>query len=261
MTNHRCPRHPNRMAAPGLMVCSGDDDRPGCVQQLGASLDYLASMWDELAWEHLASHGGFGHQSHGSRPPCSLDVIEAMDASGGTHGETPIAHVVAEWCRVVVEDRRLVAPSHDTGQRARWLGTQVGWLCGQDFADEAINELRDAARALAGLLGDSRQGQCTSCPTEGCTGTLVVDMAQARRGMGESEPDTVCRTCGRGTSPSMLLRMARVGDVDGWLDAAAIEAVLGVSRSTLDRWARSGRISREHGRYLLAEVVRAKDVA
>ena len=257
MTERPCPRHPNRMAAPGLHVCSSVASQAewlGCLERLEADLRYIADHWGDLEGQHFATTTQSQlNTAYGSRPPCNLSVIEATDVRGTTHGDEPIALVVQAWCRVVVEDRRLVPPT-DTRNQARWLLRQAEWLCGQDFAEEPIDELRQAARALAGLIGDRDQGQWIRCPTEGCTGTLRVDMGQLRQQWHESEPEVTCRRCGQGTSPSMLMRMANSGDVDGWADAEAIEVATGISRATLDRWAKAGRIKREHGRFLLAEV-------
>lgn len=266
MSDLPCPRHPDRMAAPGLVVCSSRCDRPehgrceghGCEQQLARALRRIATLWPDLADQHFATTNvSHINRVHGSRPPCNLDVVEAMDTEGRTHGETPIAHVVTTWCRVVVEDRRLVAPV-ETASQAQWLITQVPWLCAQDFADEVIDELRECARSLAGLLGDREQGQWVHCPTEGCRGTMRVDLGQ-RWVEHNVDPLVWCKMCGRSTSAGMLLRMAQSGELEGWADADVMTLAYGVSRSTLDRWAQSGRIDRDHGRFRLDQVAAARD--
>lgn len=231
-----CPRHPNRPPEPGHLLCHA------CITWMDRDLAYLAGHWHHLAALHTSTSANSGTRTVHPSPPCPVrvDVLDLAD---------DIQAVVSAWMRLVIEERDLNPQDspQNTPQAAVWLRRHVDWLSGTPYGDDAADELSDARRRLASIIGDTNRGQRVECA---CGNTLRLELA-------DLEATIRCRRCGYSTTAGMLLRMVVTGEIVDRdpVDADTITHVTGIPRSTLDRWARAGRIRRDHGRYWYSEVV------
>lgn len=235
-----CPRHPHRQTTGGARLCAT------CIQTAGANLRYIATHWHHLHQLHTSTSANNGTHSPRLDPPapCRVDVLDT---------QRDLAAILHAWTRLIVEDRELSTSPTSPPAQAMWIATvHLEWLTATDFADEAADEFRDMRWTLATVIGDTRHGQRVNCPLDECGTPIRINI---------TDPDehVQCRGCGATWTAAMLLLHAVTGEAEAWVDAEAITAVTGISRPTLDRWARGGHIRRRHGLYVLGEVIAYRD--
>lgn len=255
-----------------------------CAARLRRSLAALP----EIAAHALAAVApGVGSGALGTGDPRRAPIdLDAADPTGllvrlepaDPSTEVTILEALEGWERVVREDRGLSAfgPAslarsilrHDVGRPGQvtltgtcgFLATQLDWITTEpEFDVRGFAEL--VARCRAALSrwdadASDRGGWRVPCPTTTdageCGRILVV------RDIGEGADVVWCRGCGRGWEPRRLVLVAG-RDAQVWADPEAAAAWANVTRRTLERWAKAGRVRREHGRYFMPDVRDAID--
>ena len=233
-----CPRHPTRQPAPGLLLCHG------CLTGMRMDLTYVEVHWHHLDQLHTAGGTGNGRTIHADPPaPCRIDVLDHQRDLGA---------ILMAWTTLIVEDRQLSRPPTHPAAQARWIATiHLDWLAATDFADEARDEFHQMRDTLAVVIGDGRTGQRIACPLDDCGFPIRINVH-------DPEEWVTCRGCGVAWTSGRLLLHAVAGETEAMVDAEAITSVTGVSRSTLDRWARHGAVRRKHGMYSLGDVMKVR---
>lgn len=246
--------HPRHGATPplpadGLMLCER------CLARLRTDLAAIVSLWGLLAEMVTVSNGGTAGTAAGkpgSRPPCSLDILDITDPRGA------VCQQIGGWARMVIEERQLSAAPADAEQAARLLTIHADWVAAQPWADEAAQEIHDAAYAIRRACRDLEYrwtvGTCTMPGPDGddCGGPIQVDVQHLATWSADRDDydkrsmiRLVCRACGDTWTESDLDGYMVVNDV--WLPIDDAAHQLGTSRRTLNRHAAAGRIRRRRG--------------
>jgi len=249
--------------------------------------DNLAALPEIAARALTATTPGTGSGTLGTGDPRRAPIdLDAADPTGllvrlepsDPSTEVTILEALEGWERVVREDRGLaafgpasLARSTRAGDTARpgpatltgtcgFLAAQLGWITTEpEFDLRGFTEL--VARCRVALSrwdaeASDRGGWRVPCPTttdDGeCGRVLVV------RNIAEGADVVWCRGCGRGWEPRRLVLVAG-RDAEVWADPEAAAAWANVTRRTLERWAKAGRVRREHGRYFMPDVRDAID--
>lgn len=156
--------------------------------------------------------------------------------------------VLSTWTRDVMDTYGLAGPKRGD------LSSLVGWLRSHlpSMANShpAISDFAYEVRALArrGLRVaevDLDKRQRVTCPTDECSGTLRISVA-------DLEAAAPCRQCGRDWTTAQLLNVAT--NSDEWVDEEVASLSTKTPGSTLRRWAKAGHIQRKNGLYRLASI-------
>ena len=237
------------------LVCQRPTDRMACLRceanmrcQLNQIVEYQAMASDNL----VPGQGGDGRATERTLGinVAALDTCAAFDA----------IMVLESWERVWREDYGLTAygpasaARSDAGE-ATLLGIVnflQAWLsktCDEHPAvDEFASELRGLHRQMQQAAGQTRRAAWrVTCPTD----TDEGECGQQLKVSGEDFGGQVtCRSCRTTWPVERLLRVvASSRHAELWLDPEAASEWLGVHIATLRRWAKEGRIKRDHGRY------------
>ena len=236
-------------------ICQRATERMACERcehhmrgQLFHIVEYQALAGENL----LPGQGGDGRSTERSLGinVAALDMVAAFDAIA----------VLESWERVWREDYGLTPYGPASAEREPTAeATLVGivnflqaWLsksCTEHPAiDEFAHELRSLHRSCQQAAGQTqRSAWRVTCPTDTDDG----ECGRVLRVSGEDFGGYVtCRGCSTTWPVERLLRVvASSRHAELWLDPEAASEWLGVHSATLRRWAKDGRIKREHGRY------------
>ena len=142
------------LALPGLRLCRHHHGR------LARDLADITLHWSLLSELHEPGRGGT--DTHGKRAdppaPVNLDVADITDP------RTSQVIAAMGWAQIVVEERRLAAVPSDVADAAALLARHIEWVAAQDWADEACDEIGQAARMLRHITGDSPDAPLGKCP-------------------------------------------------------------------------------------------------
>jgi hypothetical protein len=221
-------------------------------------LTALAATWAPTS----SGDDGSARGKPGSRPPCDLTALDdalGIDALG----------TLESWERVIREDFGLVPYGVATEAAGASLTQCVGFLlhwlerlCDSwPAVDEFAREVRDVRGRLTRYDETAERGTMRiPCPTPDdhggeCGMHLSVSPSDLSRVV-------TCRRCGESWNVDRLLLVA-LSDPELALrmDPDAASYATGIDVMTLRRWATTGRISVRHGRYDLAEIRQAREVA
>ena len=246
------------------------------ADDLAAIVD-LAAM--ASAWLMPGSTGPAGSRSvPSSRPPLNVEALDPALASVPGH-HAPLLVLLEEWCRLIRAERglspygpaslewavngprsavgesRAVSGGNDTSVTlvgcVAFLRAQVPWITAEpgfpleDFAAE----VREFVRVLRRWDTEAERinAYVVECPHETDAGTCGHRLRIAGD---DAEGWFHCPRCRTEWSVDRLMLVwAETSDAAMWLDAEAVTRRYGVDRTTLDRWVRSGRMSKWHGLY------------
>ncbi len=211
--------------------------------------------------------GGGSRSVPSSRPPIDVDALDATlglplvlaDPGDPSSGE-PILTLLWSWERAIREDRHLTPPALLDDPLTLvgvcgFLLAHVDWVESTPDFDVAglAGHARACARALARHDPDRPARRIhVPCPAPGdggdCGAPLHVDPT-------DLGAPVLCRRCGEQWTADRLMLVAwSAPGATAWVDPEAAAYATGVDVSTLRRWARAGRIAREHGRYDLGSI-------
>lgn len=92
--------------------------------------------------------------------PCRLDVVDLRDP----RSDTPAIHLIGEWTRLVVAERRLAAtPTLPTSQ-VQLLLTNLDWLARHEVAADFASEIADVHYWLRQAAGLTPPPPLFTCP-------------------------------------------------------------------------------------------------
>lgn len=237
------------------LLCQHETQRMTCDRcehrmrkQLGDLIELQALASENL----IPGRGGDGRATERTLGinVAALDSSAAFDAIA----------VLESWERIWREDYGLAPYGIASSERTPTAeGTLLGivtflqtWLhktCNEHPAvDDFAHELRGIHRAMQQAAGQTRRTAWrVTCPTDVDEG----ECGQVLRVSGKDFGGQVtCRSCRTTWPVERLLRVvASSRHAELWLDPEAASEWLGVRAGTLRRWAKEGRITREHGRY------------
>ncbi len=220
------------LALPGLRLCGHHHGR------LARDLNDIVTNWSLLAELHEPGRGGTG--THGKRadPPAPVNI----DVADITDPRTSQVIAAMGWAQIVVEERRLAAVPSDVADAAALLARHLEWVAAQDWADEACDEIGQAARVLRHITGDMPDPPIGTCPD-------IDPAGEADRCGGPLRwvDGTVSLVCGRCAGTWMagdLVNLGRVSPVNLWESVTNIALMLDVSDRTVRHWAATGKIRR-----------------
>ena len=237
------------------LICQRDTQRMACTyceatmrRQLSEVVDYQAMAGDNL----VPGQGGDGRATERT-----LGInIAALDTSAGFDA---IA-VLESWERLWREDYGLTPYGPASAQREPTpeatltgiVGFLQSWLdktCTEHPAvDEFAAELRGVHRRSQQAAGQTRRAAWrVTCPTDTDDGECGTQLRVSGEDFGG---EVTCRACSTTWPVERLLRVvASSQHSELWLDPEAASHWLGVHAATLRKWAKDGRIKRDHGRY------------
>ena len=237
------------------VICQHTTERMACDRceaRIRLQLDDLPRFMEMASGNLLPGQGGDGRSTERTLGinVAALDVAAGFDAIA----------VLESWERIWREDYGLTPYGMASAERdPRPEPTLVGivdflqsWLdktCAEHPAvDEFAAEVRGLHRRSQQAAGQTRRAAWrVTCPTDTeddeCGHQLVVT-GQDFGG------HITCRACGTTWAVERLLRVvASSQHSELWLDPEAASEWLGVHAGTLRKWAKEGRLRREHGRY------------
>ena len=249
--------------------------------------DIVRLCADAAAWVMPGtSSTGYVAGVAGSRPPLSIEAIEPEYAlvrldPDDPSSDLPILEALENWERLL-RDERGFAPygpaslARNAAQEARegtvgaieaqgavnatrvTLTGVVGFLRAQlDYATtEPTFALEDFAREIRLCVNvlrrfdPERDGTATwrvDCPHDTGEGTCGKAL---RIGGDDLDRYFDCPRCGTEWSGHRLLLVAAdTSDAAMWLDSEAICERAGITRKSLERWVREGKVAKQHGLY------------
>lgn len=262
-------------------VCSHDSDHMACAKcervmyrQLGEILNFVA-----LAESNLVPGSGAG--GRGTERPIGIRV-DALDLVAGFD----VLPQLESWERLFREDYNLTKYGEVSGARSRVVMVRMpahdghsippqiaisGYMSGTvlflqqwlpriciDHAavDEFAHELRQLHRQAQSASGQSpRTSWNVACPSDIDEG----ECGNRLRVNGEDfDGHVTCRQC-KTTWPVQRLLLVAASSTNSaiMLDPEAAARMYNVSTKTLQRWAKAGRITKEHGRYDVRQIQQA----
>jgi hypothetical protein len=243
------------------VVCSRTDSQALACDPCRLRID--GQLSGILAFRHLAEDelqpGRGGDGRSGER---GLGVrIDALDFVAGN----TVLDVLELWCRDIRETYGLsqwgpasLDACRGQADPALALLTDVigflrAWLprLTVDFVpiDDLAREVRDCwLQAQRAANAAPRTAYRVACPTIDDDGDDCGRMLSVAGD--DLEGEVTCRSCRTTWSVDRLLTIV-ASDTSGaiWMDAETAARRAGVDERTLRRWARDGRVTREHGRY------------
>lgn len=213
-----------------------------------------------------SSAGGGSRPVPGSRPPLRVDALDPENTHV-TGYEATVLELCEAWERMIRCDRGMAPYGPASAARISdglyagtsaslvgvvgFLGAQVSWMTTEptfpleDFADE----MRACVRVLRrwDVDAEDRGGWMAQCPHDTEQGTCGKRL---RISGSEVESYFHCPRCGTEWSVDrLMLVLAETSDAAIWLDPEAVTRWYGVDRTTMDRWVRSGKMTKWHGLY------------
>lgn len=205
-----------------------------------------------------ASTGGSGTEASLGLRVAALDLRQGGDVIG----------VLASWDKAWA-DWYQDAPAVDWTRRSRHHSDPVGRtlidICaridaqldracavdtGIDVFAQELNDLHAAARIAARTTGSRHQE--VTCPADRDAG---ICGARIRISGLELHDVVYCPRCqSRWELHRLLLVAASDREAGVWLPVDDVALLIGVSKPTLNRWAKDGRVQREHGLFELQSV-------
>lgn len=247
-----CTRHACEPGGPCEPTCRAPRATLGvtcerCADRIRGNLDELLVLWERTedpGWPS-AGTGGIGGKT---KPlPGGTDWLSWRQGA-------ELFGTLGSWARDWQESFGLVGPSDGRLPTVvRWLTTHLEGACSdhpaiEEFASEVGDLVRLGRRAAR---TDQATGQRVLCPAEvggaTCGRRLAIDVARP-------EELVACRSCGTRWTSARLLLVALGSSGEAWIDPEAAGRLVNRSPATLQRWARSGRIVRRNGLYLLQSV-------
>ena len=237
------------------LICAQETDRMACTRcevtmrrHLSEIVEYQALAGDNL----IPGQGGDGRATERSLGIniAALDTSAAFDAIA----------VLESWERIWREDYGLTPYGLASAERdPRPEPTLVGivdflqsWLdktCAEHPAvDEFAAEVRGLhRRSQQAAVQTRRAAWRVTCPTDTDDSECGHQLVVTGQDFGGH---ITCRACGTTWAVERLLRVvASSQHSELWLDPEAASEWLGVHAGTLRKWAKEGRLRREHGRY------------
>lgn len=232
-----------------------------CYDQLATKLREIPEFYALAAGEMSLGSGGSGGHG-GSETSIGLRVA-ALDLRSGADAIGTLAAWDRDWSEFYDEK-----PT-DWNRRRRHHSDPVGatlvGLCGAlraglhracqthpgiDVFAQEVTELHAQAKAAARANG-ARAVQ-VDCPADHLDGTCGAPLRIAGLELADA---VYCRRCHtRWEVHRLLLVAAADSTATVWLTVDDVALLLGISQATLKRWAKAGRIRREHGLFDVASV-------
>lgn len=226
--------HPNDppLALDGLRLCRHHHSR------LARDLADIITCWSLLSELHEPSRGGTGHHGKRADPPAPVNI----DVTDVTDPRTSSVIAAMGWAQIVVEERRLAVAPSDVADAAALLTRHIEWVAAQDWADEACDEIGQAARTLRHITGDMPERPIGTCrapdirdPSQDCGGPLRwIDGTLS----------VVCSRCGDTWHMDSLIHLGRVSPLNLHGTVPHIAELLDVPERTVRHWVATGRVAR-----------------
>jgi hypothetical protein len=254
-----------------------------CAARIVADLgDVLRLAADAAASIVPGSSTGSGSRPvPGSRPPLNVDAVDPELAAVPGH-DAPLLVLLEEWERMIRSERGLApygpasaARSHAAASKGKtvtahtavtltgvvaFLQAQVPWATAEptfpleDFAGEVAACVRALRRWDAEWQRGS--GRVVDCPHDDGQGACGY---RFRLDGNDVDAYFDCPRCGSEWSVDrLMLVVAETTDASMWLDADAVIGRFGIDRTTLARWARTGKIVKRHGLYDIKPIALAQ---
>lgn len=230
MTSNPCPRC-DKPIADTAYICHD------CTATLRRHLERLALRWPTLR--------------------VTIDRRDRIGDPGRNNGEQPlpfawaaadnawaISNTITTWARDIEEARGMTIPTTHGGRPlpveivcALWLSTQLDWLRHRDYAEQAFDELEDAAFSLYRVIDRPAQRMFLgACPT--CKGRLYAP---------PGHDYITCRDCDTQIDVTLQRDTLLAAADDQLADASTIAAALTTWGEPLQakriyNWAHRGRV-------------------
>jgi hypothetical protein len=240
------------------LICKAQTPRMACARcqnRLAGHLTEIVEYAALAAGELLPGQGGDGRSNERS-----IGIrIDALDFVAGND----VLPVLESWERMFRDEwgyapwgpTSLARGINQPDQATAYLTGTVSFLRGNlekicdhtavdDFASEVTtcwHQARSAARR------QPRQAWRVTCPAD----TDAGECGNVLRVSGQDFGGTVsCKTCGTNwPTDRLLMVVASSQHAELWLDPEAAAEWVGVDVRTLRKWAKQGKIKRDHGRY------------
>jgi len=240
---------------------------PECSAWLTATLSRIGDLVSMATTEQVASTGSSsGKPVFGSKPPLSVDGLDPWLVLVRTTDAPPwptLLEVVEAWERLIRCERELSPygpASLARGGATVWgclsfLGSSVEWITATaDFpVDDFADEMRACLRAVRKWdVDQAARGFSVPCPTMTEDGT---DCGY-RLAFGDGDDVVTCRRCKVSRDVETLVAVGMsTKDHEMWVDPETVTARFGIPARTLRYMAATGKVQRNHGRYLLSDIV------
>lgn len=262
------------------IVCHSSEPADGwtccrpCLDSLDADLEHIAQCAQDAAALGVAPTRGGGMASEEIKLPISADAVDV--ALGlclvrvGTDS-TPLLDLLETWIRLVREEANLSPYGVATeGQNVTvassvaFLRSWLLWAVERPHfpLDDLAIEVRICRNTVAkyhhdhGAADDLTRLGCPSPHPDGdgrrCHNRIKYDRERPTQ-------DMHCIRCGETWTPARLLAQALGDDTQQvWAYPADIEAVIGINKRTLQRWAATGIVPRDGNRYDVGAAFRTR---
>jgi hypothetical protein len=251
-------------AADGLTTC-----RP-CLDRLDGNLEHIAEACTDAAGAATPTKGR-GMASEEIKLPISADALDAAMGLCIVTGIGPLINCLEDWIRLVREEASLSPYGVATEGQDVTVGTSVAFLRSwllwaaerPDFPlDDLDREIRLCRATVAkyhhdhGAADDLTRLACPSPHPDGdgrlCHARIAYDRHRPTQ-------DMPCHRCGETWTPSRLLLKALADPTQTiWAYPADIEALLGISKRTLQDWGARGVVPRQGTRYDIGVTFRTR---
>jgi hypothetical protein len=206
--------------------------------RLRRDLDAITLCWSLLSDITEPIRGGDG--GRGKRPdppaPANLDVLDVTDPRS--------SQVIAAmgWARITVEDLRLSTMPSDVAECATLLIRHLDWVAAQPWADEALDEISQAARTLRWMCGDVPEASLGRCPDIDPRGE--ADRCGGPLRWADGTLTVVCGRCGGMWRTDDLVNLGRVSPMQVWATIPNVAVMLDVPERTIRSWVQAGKFRR-----------------
>jgi len=234
MTTTCIAAHPDDppLALPGLRLCQRHHGR------LARDLADITLHWSLLSELHEPGRGGTGHHGKRADPPAPVN----LDVADITDPRTSQVIAAMGWAQIVVEERRLAVAPSDVAEAAALLARHIEWVAAQDWADEACDEIGQAARMLRHITGDSPEPPLGKCPDIDPRGE--ADRCGGPMRWADGTLSVVCGRCGSSWDEGSLIYIGRVSPMNMWGTIPQIAEMLDAPERTVRRWVAVGKVRR-----------------
>jgi len=207
-----------------------------------------------------------GKPVYGSKPPLDVETLDVELTLVRTTDAPPwptLLEVLEAWERLVRDMRGLSPYGPATVARGGatvygcvgFLTTSLEWITTTpDFpVDDFADEMRACLRAVRKWdVDQAARGFSVPCPTMTEDGT---DCGY-RLAFGDGDDVVTCRRCKVSRDVETLVAVGMsTKDHEMWVDPETVTARFGIPARTLRYMAATGKVQRNHGRYLLSDIV------